>query len=390
MALAEARARRDRVRAGSRPEEIARAEAQLAGAEADLERLRGGARPQEIRQAEAALREADAEVEVARKAAARLATLVEKGVAAAKERERAEADFLRAEGAQAQAREALELLRQGTRAEEIRAQEARVQDAQAQLTLLRRGARPEEVREAEAGLAQAEAKLAETAAQGKLMAVTRAQVRAARERLRAATAAARAARSVEQQTVVRAPISGTVARLLVASGEVVQPGARIVELESQSALRLLLQIPGAHQARLQPGLPVTLSLPHQPGVEYQGRVRVIDPQMDPSTGTLTAEVWLPNPGRRLRSGMAVTAEIRARAGDSSPVIPAQSVTAMEGEQYVYRLDSGDQKIHRTRVRLGRENGATIQVLEGLKPGDRVLRDGHRSVADESSFELVEG
>jgi HlyD family secretion protein len=390
MALAEARAKRDRVQAGSRPEEIDRAQAQLAAAEADLERLRSGARPQEIRQAEAALREADAEVEVARKAAARLTRLVEQGVAAAKERERAEADFTRAEGARDAAREVLDLLRQGSRPEEIRAQEARVRDAQSQLTLLRRGARPEEIREADAGVAQAEAKLAEANAQRRAVAVTTEQVRAARERLQGAEAAARAARALQGQTVVRAPISGTVAKLIAASGEVLQPGAPIAELENQSALRLLLQVPAAHQSRLWPGLPVAVSLPHQPGVQVQGRLRVIDPQVEASTGTLTAEAWLPNADQRLRSGMAVTAEVSVRPGAPFPVVPAQAVSAMEGDQSVYRLDSKDHKIHRTKVRLGRERGDSVQILDGLQPGDRVLKDGHRSLADETPYELVEG
>jgi RND family efflux transporter MFP subunit len=385
--LAEAQAKRDRVRAGSRPEEIERAEAQLASAQADMERLRTGPRPQEIRQAEAALRQADAEVEVARRAAVRLAALVEKGVAAVKERERAEADLARAQAAQASAQEALALLRQGTRAEELRAQEARVRDAQAQVSLLRRGARPEEVREAEASVAQAEAKRAEADAQRKATVVLRVQIRAARERLRAAEAAAMAARSLERQTLIAAPISGIVSRVMAARGEVLQPGAPIAELESQDSLRVLLQIPTAHQARLQPGSQVTLFLPHQPDVRYTGRVRVIDPTVDTQTGTVTAEVWLPNRRRGLRSGTVVTAEIRGRGGATSLVIPSQSVSAMEGEQYVYRLDGKDQKIHRTTVRLGTERSGTVQVVEGLSAGDRILRDGHRSLADESPFEL---
>jgi hypothetical protein len=41
------------------------------------------------------------------------------------------------------------------------------------------------------------------------------------------------------------------------------------------------------------------------------------------------------------------------------------------------------------VRLGREGTGTVQVLEGLSEGDRILRDGHRSLADESPIEMTE-
>lgn len=386
-ALDEAQARRDRVRAGNRPEEIEQAEAQLAAAQADLERLRTGPRAPEIRQAEAMLREVDAEVEVSRRAAARLATLVERGVAAAKERERAEADLARAQAAQASAREGLSLLHEGTRPEELRAQEARVRDAQAKVTLLRQGARPEEIREAEAGVAQAEAKQAEVDAQRKATAVQRSQIRAARARLSAAMAVAAATRSLERQTLVAAPISGTVSRVIASRGEVVQAGAPIAELESQSGLRLLLQVPAAYQARLRPGARVDLFLPHQPNVKYAGRLRVIDPRVDAQTGTVTAEVWLPGHERNLRSGLMVAAEVQGRGHGEALIIPSQSVSAMEGEQYVYRLDPKEHQIHRTPVHLGTESGSTVQVTEGLNAGDRILRDGHRSLAEESPFEM---
>jgi multidrug efflux pump subunit AcrA (membrane-fusion protein) len=79
-----------------------------------------------------------------------------------------------------------------------------------------------------------------------------------------------------------------------------------------------------------------------------------------------------------------------RPGAPFPVVPAQAVSAMEGDQSVYRLDSKDHKIHRTKVRLGRERGDSVQILDGLQPGDRVLKDGHRSLADETPYELVEG
>jgi multidrug efflux system membrane fusion protein len=148
-------------------------------------------------------------------------------------------------------------------------------------------------------------------------------------------------------------------------------------------------VPAAYQGRLHPGLPVTASLPHAPGVRYVGNLRTIQPAASAQTGTVTAEVWLPNHGRRLRAGLAVNAEIRLREGAAVPAVPIASVFAQEGEQYVYRLEE-DGKIHQTQVTLGAERGNSAPVLEGLRPGDRILRDGRRSVADESRFAGVAG
>jgi HlyD family secretion protein len=387
-AVAEARAKLDRVRAGSRPEEIDRAQAQLASAQADLDRLKNGPRPQEVRQAQAVLREASAEVEVARKKSERKAALSDQGIVSAADRERAQADLTQALERESSAREALAVLQQGTRVEEIRAAEAKVRDAEAGLRLLRQGPRPEEVREAEAQLAQAEAKIGEVDAGRRQAGVTRAQIDAARQRLRQAQAAAQAAQSLERQTVIRAPIGGTVSKVVATRGEVVQPGAPIAELQNGDALRVLLQVPASRQGQLRIGLPVTISLPHQPQVKQAGTIREINPVVDPATGTVTAEAWVPNRGGQLRPGSVITAEIRLRAGAARPAIPASAVFSLGGEQYVYRLDDGE--IHETRVTLGTERGETVQVLSGLRPGDRILRDGRRSIADGSPFKGVPG
>jgi RND family efflux transporter MFP subunit len=388
-AVAEARAKLERIKAGSRPEEIERAQSQLAAAQADLERLKNGPRPQEINQAEAALREASAEVEVARKKSDRKSALADQGVVSAADRERAQADLTQALAKEAGAREALAVLRQGTRPEEIRAGEAKARDAEAALRLLKKGPRPEEVREAEAQLAQADAKVAEVEAGRRQADITRAEIEAARQRLRAAQAAVRTAQSLERQTVIRAPIGGTVSKVIATRGEVVQPGAPIAELQNGDALRVLLQVPAAHQSQLRPGLPVTISLPHAPQVKQAGTIRTVNPVVDPATGTVSAEVWVPNRGGQLRPGTVVTAEIRLRSGATRPVILAGAVFSLSGEQYVYRLDD-DGEIHETRVTLGSERGETVQVLNGLHPGDRILRDGRRSIADGSPFKGVPG
>jgi RND family efflux transporter MFP subunit len=388
-ARAQAQARLDRLRKGSRPEEIQRAEAQLAAAQADLERLKNGPRPQEVRQGEAVLREASAEVEVARKKAIRARALVETGVMAAKDRDRADADLAQAEARAASAREALSILHQGTRPEELRAQEAKVRDAQAQLALVRQGPRPEEIREAEADVGQTEAKQAEVAAQRRQADITRAQIQAARERLRAAQAAANAARSIRAQAVVRAPISGVVEKVVAARGEVVQAGAHLAELQSRDSLRLLVQVPAAYQARVRVGTAVAITVPDQPGLRRQGTVQVIDPTVQPETGTLTAEVWLPNADHRLRAGTLATVDVLLQKGVARPLIPAQAVLSRDGEQFVYRLED-DGKIHETRVTLGPEKEGTVQVLTGVRPGERILRDGSRSIADGSPYQGVPG
>ena len=322
-------------------------------------------------------------------AAARSARLVEAGVAAVRERERADADLARARERQAAAEAALALLAAGTRPELIRAQEESVRDLQAQVKILRQGSRPEEIREAASALEAARSKRAEVEARARQLDVLRLDAAAGHDRVREAEAAVETARTLVGQTAIRSPIGGTVSVVSAVTGEVVQPGRTLAELMSDNALRLLLQVPAAHQAELRPGLPVVISLPHQPGLRSAGAIRVISPAANPETGTVTAEVWLPNRDGALRSGLVVDGEVRLGAGRTLPVVPSGSVFSLNGEQYVWVLDP-EGKVRQTQVDLGTERDGQVQVLKGLRVGDRIVRDGHRSIADETPFTLEGG
>ncbi|PJB61164.1 MAG: hypothetical protein CO096_30215 [Armatimonadetes bacterium CG_4_9_14_3_um_filter_66_14] len=134
-ALKAAQAALTRLQRGNRPEEIQRPQAALQVEQEELAKLRAGPRPQEIAQAEAAVREAQSDAEAAAKEVERVGALFTDGLASGKDRERAGADRTAAQAHLATAQEQVKLLREGTRAEEIRAQEAKVRAAEADLKL---------------------------------------------------------------------------------------------------------------------------------------------------------------------------------------------------------------------------------------------------------------
>jgi multidrug resistance efflux pump len=162
VSQAEAEARK--MRRGFRPEEIQQAEANVRRERAQLEALRAGPRKQEIEQAESELAAAQAEALNAERSYQRIEQLHKTGDISAQARDDARA---RGDAAKAQAEavaERLELLRAGTREEDISAGEARYQQAAASAKLMRQGYRQEEIAAAEARLLEAKALLDEVRA----------------------------------------------------------------------------------------------------------------------------------------------------------------------------------------------------------------------------------
>jgi HlyD family secretion protein len=157
--VAQQRARLERLEHGARPQEIAEARARSEAARANLDAVRNWPRPEEVEQARSAVAAAEAELNSARAAFERAGRLRATGDISAQEFDAAR---FRAENLRARyeaEKKRLDLLLNGSRAEDVRAAEARYRQAQEAERLVRAGARNEEIADARAQLAEAQARL---------------------------------------------------------------------------------------------------------------------------------------------------------------------------------------------------------------------------------------
>jgi len=107
-----------------------------------------------------------------------------------------------------------------------------------------------------------------------------------------------------------------------------------------------------------------------------GRVAYIDPRVDPATRTAKVRVEVPNRGMELRLGMYVTLDFRTGAGVQSIVVPREAVQAVGDRNVVYvPVEGDDGRFAERPVKLGAVMGDSVQVLEGVKTGDRIVTTG---------------
>jgi len=124
------------------------------------------------------------------------------------------------------------------------------------------------------------------------------------------------------------------------------------------------------------GSPATITIPARPKGTLQGRIAYIDPRVDPASRTAKVRVEVPNRDMGLRLGMYVTLDFRTGSGERSLVVPREAVQAVGERNVVYVPVEGDEGRFAERpVKLGSPVGESIQVLEGVKAGDRVVTAG---------------
>lgn len=253
-----------------------------------------------------------------------------------------------------------------------------------------------DLQQASAGLSEAEAgvALARTSlARGELLVKDRYisaseldELRATRTQAEAQRNTARAARDAAQLrrdfAELRAPDDGIISKRLVQPGQVVAAGSELLRLIRDGRLEWRAELPEDELALVEPG--ATVELPSSAGT-VSGRIRAVSPGVDSQTRTGTIYADLPKPGP-LQPGTYVEGRIVTGAGNTL-MVPAASVVQRDGHAYVFSVDAG-KVAHRLRVRTGTKADGRVEIIEGLKAGDRVVEQGAGFLGDGDTVRVV--
>jgi RND family efflux transporter MFP subunit len=184
----------------------------------------------------------------------------------------------------------------------------------------------------------------------------------------------RAALAISQEQLgdaaVLSPIAGVVKQKLASQGEYLQPGTPIATIVQINPLRLRLEIPEMVAARIIKGLVVTLKVDTFPDREFKGRIARISPSVDEKNRSLIAEAEVPNENALLKPGMFARARIASEVEVATLMVPDKAVVSLAGVDKVFVVEGG-QAVER-QVKLGGRNGSLIEVIDGIRVGDRVI------------------
>ncbi|MSR79371.1 MAG: efflux RND transporter periplasmic adaptor subunit [Gemmataceae bacterium] len=163
-------------------------------------------------------------------------------------------------------------------------------------------------------------------------------------------------------TKIRAPYDGIITRRKVNTGDFLSPG-RIEPLFTLSRfepLRLVVFVPEADAGLVQPNTPIHLRVQALRGFELQGKISRTSWSLDPGTRTLRAEIDVPNPGERLRPGMYVYATLQGNLPESW-VLPTSSLVKQGENLICFRVVDG--KTQKTPVQVGHTDGLSTEILK---------------------------
>lgn len=189
-----------------------------------------------------------------------------------------------------------------------------------------------------------------------------------------------------QDTKVIAPIAGVVGDVTVKVGDYVDTGDTLTTIIQNRALDLRLTVSVERATELRVGLPVQLTNPQDSTPLATGRISFVSPQVNSESQAVLATASFPNPEGSLRDGQLVRSRV---IWERSPgiSIPTTAVSRVAGQNFVFVAQSQEnqgksQLIARQQlVKLGNIQGNEYQVIEGLKPGEKIVVSGTLNLSD---------
>ncbi|MEK7391780.1 MAG: efflux RND transporter periplasmic adaptor subunit, partial [Fibrobacterota bacterium] len=171
---------------------------------------------------------------------------------------------------------------------------------------------------------------------------------------------------------IRAPRAGTVLRTEATEGQVLASGQILAEIADLGTVFAELKVGSREFAGLRVGQPVTVTM-HGDDAGKRSNVAALLPQVDPATQMRTVQVKLDNSRGIYGEGLFVQGLVETGRFAAGLTVPRASVQTSKGKAVVYVREG--ERFEERLVSTGRKDGERIEVLSGLRRGERVAAVG---------------
>ncbi len=189
------------------------------------------------------------------------------------------------------------------------------------------------------------------------------------------------------KTVIRAPFDGRVTAREVQVGQHLRPGDELFEITDFDPLIARIFLPERDILGLEAGRDVRIALNADASIRFGGRIRQISPVVDTATGTVKVTVEAADPPPAVRPGSFVSIHIVRQTRGDAVLVPREAVLRELKQAHVFVATAAGAE--KRQVELGLEEGAVVEALSGVTPGERVIVAGQGGLKDGSPIKVLD-
>ena len=175
--------------------------------------------------------------------------------------------------------------------------------------------------------------------------------------------------------IIKSPISGVVDQVNIKAGDVASPGTSGIRVVSKDKLKAIASIGENYLGKVQKGNDVTLIFPDL-NDSMKTKISYVSQAVDPISRSFSVEIKLPS-NSRLHPNMSCKMKIANYENADALVVPVYVIQKTAEGDMLYVADGN--KARAVVVQTGKNSNGMVEILGGLKPGDRVITAGFQEL-----------
>jgi membrane fusion protein (multidrug efflux system) len=198
-----------------------------------------------------------------------------------------------------------------------------------------------------------------------------------------------------QYSQIVAPFSGMITARFVDPGAFIPAAtagstpqtAALLTLMDYRRVRVQVFVPEPEVPLITNGVPAAVSVEELPGRLFPGAVTRFAHALDPATKTMLTEIEIPNPDGDLRPGAYATVRLEVERRQNALLVPAPALLTEKAGASVFTVIGG--KAKKTPVQVGFNDGAHVEIVGGMDPGQAVILLGKQTLNDGQPVNPIE-
>ncbi len=191
-------------------------------------------------------------------------------------------------------------------------------------------------------------------------------------------------------TYIKSQIGGTIESVDVKVGQTAAPGMPLFRVVNMSGVKVVTTVAETYVSKIHKGDAVNIHFPDL-NKDKQGNITFVSKVIDPMNRSFRCEAKLQD-AADLRPNMLAVLKVTDYEQKNAIAVPVNVIqnTGTGAELFVIENQKGNQWTARHRsVKSGRNSGDKVEILEGLKTGDRIITNGFQGLSDGQTVQIIE-
>ena len=188
-----------------------------------------------------------------------------------------------------------------------------------------------------------------------------------------------------RKTEVRAPFDGTIGLRNISIGAIVTPATALATIRADRKLKLDFSVPSKYSSEINVGTKLKFTIQGK-DEQYDATVMASEKGIESATNNLKVRAVVASKTGSLISGEFASIELKLKEDNNALMIPSQAIIPQEMNKQVIIMKNG--KAEFITVKTGIRKESTVEVLEGIAPGDTLITTGILFIKQGSALKLL--